>query len=58
MNKVPTISNAVIEHTPMGRFGTPEDLVATLLLLCSNRSNFVAGVVVPIDGVFSAYSGV
>jgi NAD(P)-dependent dehydrogenase (short-subunit alcohol dehydrogenase family) len=49
---------AVIEHTPMGRFGTPEDLVATLLWLCGDGSKFVTGVVVPVDGGFSAYSGV
>jgi NAD(P)-dependent dehydrogenase (short-subunit alcohol dehydrogenase family) len=50
--------NTIIEHTPMGRFGTPEDLVGTLLWLCSDASSFVTGVVVPIDGGFSAYSGV
>jgi NAD(P)-dependent dehydrogenase (short-subunit alcohol dehydrogenase family) len=50
--------NTIIEHTPMGRFGTPEDLVGTLLWLCSDESQFVTGIVVPIDGGFSAYSGV
>jgi NAD(P)-dependent dehydrogenase (short-subunit alcohol dehydrogenase family) len=50
--------NTIIEHTPMGRFGTPEDLIGTLLWLCSDASNFVTGVVVPLDGGFSAYSGV
>jgi NAD(P)-dependent dehydrogenase (short-subunit alcohol dehydrogenase family) len=50
--------NTIIEHTPMGRFGTPQDLIGTLLWLCSDASNFVTGVVVPIDGGFSAYSGV
>lgn len=48
----------IIAHTPMGRFGTPEDLEGTLLWLCSNGSSFVTGVVVPIDGGFSAFSGV
>lgn len=48
----------IMEHTPMGRFGTPEDLVGTLLWICSDASKFVTGIVVPIDGGFSAYSGV
>lgn len=50
--------NTIIEHTPMGRFGTPEDLIGTLLWLCGDGSKFVTGVVVPIDGGFSAFSGV
>lgn len=50
--------NTIIEHTPMGRFGTPEDLIGTVLWLCGNGSKFVTGVVVPIDGGFSAFSGV
>jgi NAD(P)-dependent dehydrogenase (short-subunit alcohol dehydrogenase family) len=50
--------HTIIEHTPMGRFGTPEDLLGTLFWLCSSASKFVTGVVVPIDGGFSAYSGV
>lgn len=48
----------IIEHTPMGRFGEPEDLIGTTLWLLSPVSNFVTGVVVPIDGGFSAFSGV
>lgn len=50
--------NTIISHTPMGRFGTPEDLIGTLLWLCGDGSKFVTGVVVPIDGGFSAFSGV
>lgn len=50
--------NTIISHTPMGRFGTPEDLTGTLLWLCGSGSEFVTGVVVPIDGGFSAFSGV
>jgi NAD(P)-dependent dehydrogenase (short-subunit alcohol dehydrogenase family) len=42
----------------MGRFGDPEDLLATVMWLLSPASAFVTGVVVPIDGGFSAYSGV
>lgn len=48
----------IIDHTPMDRFGKPEDLVGTVLWLVSPRSQFVHGIVVPIDGGFSAYSGV
>ena len=50
--------NTIIEQTPMGRFGDPEDLIGTTLWLCGNGSNFVTGVVIPIDGGFSAFSGV
>jgi NAD(P)-dependent dehydrogenase (short-subunit alcohol dehydrogenase family) len=48
----------ILDHTPMGRYGTPEDLLGAVLWLLSPMSKFVTGVVVPIDGGFSAYSGV
>jgi len=48
----------IIAHTPMGRFGDPEDLLGTALWLLSRASAFVTGVVVPVDGGFSAFSGV
>jgi len=48
----------IIEHTPLGRFGDPEDLLGTLLWLLSPASAFVTGIVVPVDGGFSAFSGV
>jgi len=48
----------IIDHTPMGRFGTPEDLISTTLWLLSDGASFVTGVVVPVDGGFSAFSGV
>ncbi len=48
----------IVDHTPMGRFGVPEDLLGTLLWLVSPASEFVTGIVVPVDGGFSAYSGV
>ena len=49
----------ILNNTPMGRFGEPEELVgAVLWLLDSKASSFVTGVVLPIDGGFSAYSGV
>jgi len=49
---------SVIQHTPMGRFGRPEDLLGTVLWLLSPASAFVTGVVVPVDGGFSAFGGV
>jgi NAD(P)-dependent dehydrogenase (short-subunit alcohol dehydrogenase family) len=49
---------AIIEHTPMNRFGTPEDLLGATLWLISPAASFVTGVVIPIDGGFSAFSGV
>ncbi len=48
----------IIDHTPMGRFGQPEELVGTVMWLLSDAAKFVTGVVVPIDGGFSAFSGV
>jgi NAD(P)-dependent dehydrogenase (short-subunit alcohol dehydrogenase family) len=48
----------ITAHTPMARFGEPDDLVGTLLWLVSDASRFVTGVVVPVDGGFSAFSGV
>ncbi|MDF2159268.1 SDR family oxidoreductase [Algoriphagus sp. CAU 1675] len=50
--------NQIISHTPMNRFGKPEDLLGTLQWLCSDASAFVTGSVIPVDGGFSAYSGV
>ena len=48
----------IIDHTPMGRFGDPADLLGTVLWLLSPAASFVTGVVVPIDGGFSAFGGV
>ncbi len=48
----------IIDHTPMGRFGEPEELIGTCLWLLSDEAKFVTGIVVPIDGGFSAFSGV
>ncbi len=50
--------NTIIEQTPLGKFGKPEDLLGTLMWLCSEESVFVTGIVVPVDGGFSAFSGV
>jgi len=48
----------ILEHTPMGEFGKPEDLCGVAIWLASDASRFVTGIVVPIDGGFSAFSGV
>lgn len=51
--------NTILSHTPMGRFGTPEDLNGAVLFLADeSASGFINGVVLPIDGAFSAFSGV
>ncbi|NLN15117.1 MAG: SDR family oxidoreductase [Tissierellia bacterium] len=52
-------SQKIISHTPMRRFGVPEDLLGTLMYLVDDRaSGFVTGIVIPVDGGFLAYSGV
>lgn len=48
----------IIDHTPMGRFGVPSELIGTMFYLLSPASDFVTGIVIPIDGGFSAYSGI
>ncbi|MBN2495584.1 MAG: SDR family oxidoreductase [Deltaproteobacteria bacterium] len=48
----------ILDHTPAGRFGAPEDLLAAAIWLLSPGASFVTGAVVPIDGGFSAFSGV
>jgi NAD(P)-dependent dehydrogenase (short-subunit alcohol dehydrogenase family) len=48
----------IIAHTPMGRFGDADELLGTLVWLVSDAARFVTGIVVPVDGGFSAYSGV
>ncbi len=48
----------VTEHTPMGRFGQPQELVGTVIWLLSDAAKFVTGTVIPVDGGFSAFSGV
>ncbi len=51
--------NTILSHTPMGRFGKPEDLNGALLFLVDeSASSFINGVVLPIDGAFAAFSGV
>ncbi|MFC2089866.1 SDR family oxidoreductase [Bacteroidota bacterium] len=48
----------IIQHTPVGRLGEPEELVSTLIWLCSDASKFVTGTIIPVDGGFSKFSGV
>jgi NAD(P)-dependent dehydrogenase (short-subunit alcohol dehydrogenase family) len=49
---------SILTHTPMNRFGTPDDLLGAVMWLLSPAAAFVTGIVVPIDGGFSAFSGV
>lgn len=48
----------ILDHTPMGRFGQAQELIGTVIWLLSDAARFVTGVVVPVDGGFSAFSGV
>ena len=48
----------IIDHTPAGRFGEPDDLVGALVWLCGPGAGFVNGVIVPVDGGFGAFSDV
>jgi len=50
--------NQIIEHTPLKRFGNPEDLFGAIQWLCSDASKFITGTIIPVDGGFSAFSGV
>ena len=51
-------ARTIVGHTPMGRFGSPEELIGPVQWLCSDAASFVTGTVIPIDGGFSANSGV
>ena len=48
----------IVDNTPMGKFGEPEDLQGTTLFLISDVSNFITGIVIPVDGGYSAFGGV
>ncbi len=48
----------VIRNTPLRRFGVPEELIGACIWLCSDASRFVTGAVIPVDGGFSAWTGV
>jgi NAD(P)-dependent dehydrogenase (short-subunit alcohol dehydrogenase family) len=51
-------AKTIIARTPMGRFGAPSELVGALQFLCSDAATFVTGVTLPVDGGFSAFTGV
>lgn len=53
-----TRGQTIIDHTPMGRFGEPDELVGTAIWLASDAAKFVTGIIVPVDGGFSAFSGI
>ncbi|HKI88884.1 MAG TPA: SDR family oxidoreductase [Draconibacterium sp.] len=48
----------IVEHTPQGKLGAPDDLLSTIFWLLSNNSSFITGITVPVDGGFSAYNGI
>ena len=57
-NTLTSRGQTIIDHTPMKRFGEPEELCGTLNWLCSQGAKFVTGIVIPVDGGFSAFSGI
>lgn len=48
----------IVEHTPQGKLGAPDDLLSTIFWLLSENSSFITGITVPVDGGFSAYNGI
>lgn len=48
----------IVDHTPQGKLGAPEDLISTIFWLLADESSFVTGITVPVDGGFSAYNGI
>lgn len=57
-NTLTSRGQTIIDHTPMKRFGEPEELCGALNWLCGQGAKFVTGIVIPIDGGFSAFSGI
>lgn len=49
---------SILNATPMGKYGLPEDLTGMILFLCSDAASFINGAIIPVDGAFAAYSGV
>jgi NAD(P)-dependent dehydrogenase (short-subunit alcohol dehydrogenase family) len=52
------LGNLIITHTPMARFGQPDELFGAVQWLCSEASKFVTGTIIEVDGGFNAFSGV
>ena len=48
----------IVDHTPLGKLGDPEDLISTIFWLLSDHSSFITGATIPVDGGFSAYNGI
>jgi NAD(P)-dependent dehydrogenase (short-subunit alcohol dehydrogenase family) len=48
----------IVNNTPMGKFGDPDDLQGAILFLVSDVSNFITGIIIPVDGGYSAFGGV
>jgi NAD(P)-dependent dehydrogenase (short-subunit alcohol dehydrogenase family) len=48
----------IVDHTPLDRLGNPDDLITTIFWLLSDHSAFITGIIVPVDGGFSAYNGI
>ena len=48
----------IVDHTPVGKLGNPNDLISTIIWLLSPHSSFVTGATIPVDGGFSAYNGI
>jgi NAD(P)-dependent dehydrogenase (short-subunit alcohol dehydrogenase family) len=57
-NSLTARGETIISQTPMKRFGEPDDLISTVLWLCDDKSSFITGIVIPVDGGYSAFSGV
>lgn len=57
-NELTQRGKKIIDNTPMGKYGEPEDLIGGTLFLLSDISSFITGIVLPIDGGFNIYSGV
>jgi len=51
-------AEAILAKTPMGRFGSADEVNGAVQWLCSDAASFVTGAVIPVDGGFSAFSGV
>jgi len=50
--------NKIMANTPVGKYGQPEDVQGAVLFLLSDLSSFITGIVLPVDGGYSAYGGV